>query len=66
MESKVKNFQIIAKDINNIRIRVPMKGCILFMSEMGEEKKLPFDLDVMHVEQYHSRKLKKKNYLSAS
>ena len=37
---KVKTFQIIAENIpNNIRIQVPMKVCMVFMSELERKKK---------------------------
>ena len=55
METKVKTFQMIAKNfINNIKIHIPMNS--LHFTHMLELKKIyiyssPFGLDVTHIEQ---------------
>ena len=54
-----KTFQIIflLNIPNNIKIHVPMIGCMLFMSEL-KKTFIPVDLDLIHIEQYHLRHIK--------
>ena len=61
---KVKILQIIAikthqKNIpNNIRIHVPMKGCVSFVSELKTTCISHLDLHFIHIEQYHLPNMK--------
>ena len=59
METKSENLPNNSKkNLNNIRIQAPVQGMYVIHMSKLEKEMSTFDLDLMHIEIYHSCKMK--------